>query len=187
MQQQELEFILFDCNRKYVQKLSKGYFVDFNLRIGEGHDTHRLVPGRKFILGGIEIPHPFGPIGHSDADVLLHAITDALLGAVGQGDIGELFPDTEEVNRDANSEFFLAAALKRIQQESWQIVNLDCTVFVQQPKLSPYKEIIRENLARVLQIDPQQVNIKAKTGEKVGPIGRAEAISATAVVLLAKL
>ena len=160
--------------------------MNFNLRIGEGHDTHRLVPGRKFILGGIEIPHPFGPIGHSYADVLLHAITDALLGAIGQGDIGELFPDTEEVNRDVDSEFFLNAALERIHQESWQIVNLDCTVFVQQPKLSPYKEIMRENLARVLQIDSRQVNIKAKTGEKVGPIGRAEAISATAMVLLSK-
>jgi len=160
--------------------------VSFNLRIGEGHDTHRLIPERKFILGGIEIPHPFGPIGHSDADVLFHAITDALLGAVGQGDIGELFPDTEEVNRDVNSEFFLNAALERIHQESWQIVNLDCTIFVQQPKLSTYKKTIRNNIARVLQIDPQQVNIKAKTGEKVGPIGRAEAISATAVVLLAK-
>ncbi len=166
--------------------IDEGYVVEFNLRIGEGHDTHRLVPGRKFILGGIEIPHPFGPIGHSDADVLFHAITDALLGAVGQGDIGELFPDTEEVNRDVNSEFFLAAALERIRQESWQIINLDCTVFAQQPKLSSYKGKICTNIARVLQVDPQRVNIKAKTGEKVGPIGRAEAISATAVVLIAK-
>ena len=156
------------------------------MRIGEGHDTHRLVPNRKFILGGIEIPHPFGPIGHSDADVLFHAITDALLGAVGQGDIGELFPDTEEANRDVNSEFFLAAALERIHRESWQIINLDCTVFAQQPKLSHHKITIRDNIARVLQVEPQRVNIKAKTGEKVGPIGRAEAISATAVVLIAK-
>ncbi|MBL4885339.1 MAG: 2-C-methyl-D-erythritol 2,4-cyclodiphosphate synthase [Planctomycetaceae bacterium] len=156
------------------------------MRIGEGHDTHRLVAGRKFILGGIEIPHPTGPIGHSDADVLLHCVTDALLGAIGQGDIGDLFPDTQEENRDVNSEIFLKAALERIQQENWQIVNLDCTVFAQLPKLSPYKESIRENLARVLQIERSQVNVKAKTGEKVGPIGREEAISASAVVLLAK-
>jgi len=158
----------------------------FDLRIGEGHDTHRLAVGRKFILGGIEIPHPTGPIGHSDADVLLHSVTDALLGAIGAGDIGDMFPDTEEENRDVDSEFFLSAALERIHQKNWQIVNLDCTVFAQHPKLSPYKEVIRENLCRVLQIDPKQVNVKAKTGENVGPIGRDEAIAASVVVLLAK-
>ncbi len=160
--------------------------MDFNLRIGEGHDTHRLVPERKFILGGVEIPHSSGPLGHSDADVLLHAITDALLGAVGLGDIGELFPDTEEANRDLDSERFLASAREHLHQQGWQIVNLDCTVFAQQPKLSAYKMVIRDNIARILEIESQRVNIKAKTGEKVGPIGRAEAISASAVVLLAK-
>lgn len=158
----------------------------FQMRIGEGHDTHRLVAGRKFILGGIEIPHPVGPIGHSDADVLFHSVTDALLGAVGAGDIGEMFPDTAEENRDTDSEYFLSAALERIRQENWQIVNLDCTVFAQLPKLSPYKQEIKNNLARVLQIEPHLVNIKAKTGEKVGPIGREEAVAASAVVLLEK-
>ncbi len=153
-------------------------------RIGEGHDVHRLAEGRKFIVGGIEIPHTVGPIGHSDADVLLHAVTDALLGAIAAGDIGELFPDTDEQNKDVDSAVFLTAALNIVQDRGYRVSNLDCTIFAQSPKLSPYKQSIRERLAELLGISSDVVNVKAKTGEQVGPIGRKEAIGASASVLL---
>ena len=156
------------------------------IRIGEGHDTHRLGPNRKLILGGIDIPHSVGAIGHSDADVLFHAVTDALLGAIAAGDIGELFPDTDPAHKNADSEIFLQAATRKVHAQGWSILNLDCTIFAQSPKLSKWKQTIRENLARVLQIETGQINVKAKTGERVGPIGREEAISASASVLLAK-
>lgn len=153
-------------------------------RIGEGHDTHRLEPGLPLILGGVAIPHERGAVGHSDADVLLHAVTDALLGAIAAGDIGELFPDTDPRHAGADSALFLEAARQQVVAAGWQIGNLDCTLFAQRPKLSPYKGTIREHVARLLGLPADRVSVKAKTGERVGPIGREEAISASASVLL---
>jgi len=153
-------------------------------RIGEGHDTHRLEPGYPLVIGGVSVPHDRGAVGHSDADVLLHAVTDALLGAIAAGDIGELFPDTDPQYRGQDSRLFVEAALQKVTEAGWQITNLDCTVFAQLPKLSPYKQQMRARLAELLQLDVSQVNVKAKTGERVGPIGRQEAIAATASVLL---
>ena len=154
------------------------------LRIGLGHDTHRLIDGDALRLGGVSIPHTKRCLGHSDADVLLHAITDALLGAASLGDIGELFPDTDPANRGRDSAEFLRLAKQRIT--GWKIVNLDCIVFAEQPKILPYKEAIRRRIAEILDIDVAQVGLKAKTGESVGPIGRQEAIAAECVVLLEK-
>lgn len=155
-------------------------------RVGLGHDRHRLVPGRPLILGGVRIEHTHGLDGHSDADVLLHAITDALLGAAGLGDIGEWFPNTDPQWANADSVVFLQAALSELQQRGWQMVNLDCTVHAERPKLSAFKATIGEYLAKLLMIEPERVNVKAKTGERVGPVGRAEAIDADAVVLISR-
>ena len=154
------------------------------LRIGLGHDTHRLVPGSFILLGGVRVEHTKSLLGHSDADVLLHAITDALLGAAGLGDIGELFPDTGSVNRNRDSAEMLKTAWNKVRQHHWQIVNLDIVLFAEKPKIVPHKEAIRERIAELLAIDVSQVGLKAKTGEKVGVIGREEAISAECVVLL---
>ena len=137
-------------------------------------------------MGGVQIDHDRHLIGHSDADVLLHAITDALLGAIACGDIGELFPDTDPTNADRDSQDFLQAAVSRVHEAGYEIGNLDCTVFAQEPKLSAYKQPIREHLASLLAIDPTAVSVKAKTGERVGPVGRQEAISAQCVVLLGR-
>ena len=156
------------------------------LRIGLGHDTHRLVDGDAILLGGVRIEHCRSLYGHSDADVLLHAVTDALLGAAGLGDIGELFSDTDPENKDRDSADMLRTAWKMAQADGWGIVNLDAIVFAQQPKLSPYKQRIRERIAEILDIAPNRVSVKAKTGERVGPVGREEAISAECVVLLTK-
>lgn len=153
-------------------------------RVGMGHDTHRLVPERPLILGGVKIEHPLGLFGHSDADVLLHAVVDALLGAVGLGDIGEHFPDTDPAYENVNSQILLEQAQKIVADQGWQIVNLDCTIHAQRPKLAAYKPLIRNRLAELLRVSPDRVNVKAKTGERVGPIGREEAMSADAVVLL---
>lgn len=157
-----------------------------DIRIGLGHDTHRLAAGSNIILGGVSIPHTGSLLGHSDADALLHAVTDALLGAAGLGDIGEMFPDTEEKNKNRNSAEMLSLALEKVRENGWKIVNLDCIVFAERPKLSTHKQRIRQRIAEILSIAPEQVNIKAKTGEKVGPIGREEAISAQCAVLLWK-
>lgn len=154
------------------------------IRIGSGHDTHRLAAGRPLILGGVVIEHDRGLDGHSDADVLLHALTDAILGALGLGDIGDHFPDTDAEWRDADSSRFLAAAMEMMRERGWSLVNADITLFAQQPKLGPLKQEIRGNLARLLGVDPDSVNVKAKTGERVGHIGRGEAIGCHAVVLL---
>jgi len=154
------------------------------LRIGLGHDTHRLVDGSFILLGGVRIEHTKSLLGHSDADVLLHAITDALLGAAGLGDIGELFPDTDPVNRNRDSAAMLKIAWEQVRQNHWQIVNLDAVVFAEQPKIAPHKEAIRKRIAELLEIDGTQIGIKAKTGEKIGIIGQEEAISAECVVLL---
>ncbi len=157
-----------------------------SLRIGLGHDTHRLEAGRLLVLGGVTIPHDKGPVAHSDGDVLLHAVTDALLGAAGLGDIGEWFPDNDPKWQGVDSKQFVMAAAAEVRKLGWHITNLDCTIFAQQPKLLAYKTRIRESLARVLDLDPGLVNVKAKTGEQVGPIGREEAISADAVVMLVR-
>ncbi len=153
-------------------------------RIGLGHDRHRLIAGRKLLLGGVEVPFELGLDGHSDADVLLHAITDALLGAAGLGDIGDWFPNTDPQWAGADSAVFLQAALSAVKDRGWQVVNLDCTIHAERPKLSPHKAVIKANVARLLGVPEDRVNVKAKTGEKVGPVGRLEAIDADAVVLL---
>ncbi|MCH7342466.1 2-C-methyl-D-erythritol 2,4-cyclodiphosphate synthase [Pelomonas sp. CA6] len=156
-----------------------------NLRIGEGWDTHQLVTGRPLILGGIAIPHSHGLLGHSDADALAHAITDALLGAAALGDIGKLFPDTAAEFKGADSMLLLAEATRRVREQGWQIVNIDSTIVAQAPKMAPHIPAMRERLAAVLGVAPQQVNVKAKTAEKMGPVGEGRAIEARAVCLLA--
>jgi 2-C-methyl-D-erythritol 2,4-cyclodiphosphate synthase len=156
-------------------------------RIGLGHDRHRLVAGRPLILGGVRIDSDVGLDGHSDADVLLHAITDALLGALALGDIGEWFPNTSPQWANADSVVFVQAALEEVHRRGWRVGNLDCTIHAERPKLSPDKPRITARIAELLGITIEQVNVKAKTGEKVGPIGRGEAIDADAVVLLVRL
>jgi 2-C-methyl-D-erythritol 2,4-cyclodiphosphate synthase len=155
--------------------------------VGIGHDTHRLGQGGPLRLGGIEIPHDRHLLGHSDADVLLHAITDALLGAAALPDIGELFPDTAEANRGRDSAEMLRLAYEKVQAAGYQIVNLDCIVFAQRPKLSPYKELIRRRIAEILSLAPEQVGLKAKTGEGVGAVGREEAMMAQCVALVERM
>jgi 2-C-methyl-D-erythritol 2,4-cyclodiphosphate synthase len=154
------------------------------MRVGLGHDTHRLGEGRPLLLGGIRIEHDRGLVGHSDADVVLHAVTDALLGAAGLGDIGDAYPDTDPTWRDADSSLFLRETLARLNRDGWGVVNLDVTIFAQEPKLGPVKDAIRRRLAELLGVEVGCVNVKAKTGEKVGHIGRAEAIACQAVVLI---
>ncbi|MEX2175689.1 MAG: 2-C-methyl-D-erythritol 2,4-cyclodiphosphate synthase [Pirellulaceae bacterium] len=154
------------------------------MRVGIGHDTHRLGQGGPLRLGGVEIPHDHHLIGHSDADVLLHAITDALLGAAALGDIGELFPDTDAANRGRDSADMLARAQQAIRAAGYEIVNLDCIVFAQRPKLGPYKEAIRRRVAEILALAPDRVGVKAKTGEHVGQVGREEIMMAECITLL---
>jgi 2-C-methyl-D-erythritol 2,4-cyclodiphosphate synthase len=156
------------------------------MRVGIGHDTHRLAEGRPLVLGGVRVEHPRGPVGHSDADVVLHALTDALLGAAGLGDIGDAYPDTDPAWRGADSALFLRETLARLNRDGWRVVNVDVIVFAQEPKLGPLKGALRDNLARLLGVAAGDVNVKAKTGEKVGHIGRAEAIACQAVVLIDK-
>ncbi|MBB76077.1 MAG: 2-C-methyl-D-erythritol 2,4-cyclodiphosphate synthase [Planctomycetaceae bacterium] len=153
-------------------------------RVGNGHDSHRLADGGPLVLGGISVPHNRHSVGHSDADVLLHAITDAILGAAAEGDIGEWFPDTAEVNRGRCSSEMLLEVWTTIQQHGYSIVNLDCTVFAQRPKLGSHKLKIRQHIAELLKIEITQIGLKAKTGEHVGPIGHEEAIAAHCAVLL---
>ena len=156
------------------------------MRVGIGHDTHRLEEGRPLLLGGVRVEHPRGLVGHSDADVVLHAVTDALLGAAGLGDIGDAYPDTDPAWKDADSALFLRETLNRLKAQGWRPVNLDVIVFAQEPKLGPIKAAIRANLAALLGLAPEAVNVKAKTGERVGHIGRAEAIACQVVVLIEK-
>lgn len=155
-------------------------------RIGLGEDRHRLggVGSGPLRIGGVEVPHERGLVGHSDADVLLHAITDALLGAVGLPDIGEMFPNTDAVNRDRDSKDFLRLATERVREAGFELVNLDCVVSAQQPKLSPYKDGMRHAIAGVMGVSVAQVGVKAKTGEGVGPVGHEEAIDVRCVALL---
>ena len=158
-----------------------------NTRIGQGYDVHQLVEGRDLILGGVKIPFEKGLLGHSDADALLHAITDAVLGAAALGDIGKLFPDTAAENKDADSRFLLREAYKVVQAQGWQVVNVDSTIIAQQPKLRPHIDAMRANIAEDLGIDMACVNVKGKTNEKLGYLGRMEAIEAQAAVLLARI
>ena len=153
-------------------------------RVGSGHDTHRLEAGYPLILGGIAIPHPRGLAGHSDADAVLHALTDALLGAVGLGDIGDAYPDTDPQWKGANSALFLSETVAKLRTMGWGLVNADITIFAQEPKLGPVKTAIRDNLAKLLGVAVDCVNVKAKTGERVGHIGRAEAIGCQVTVLV---
>lgn len=154
------------------------------MRIGNGYDVHKLVSGRKLIIGGVEIPHSLGLLGHSDADVLLHAISDAILGACAMGDIGGMFPDTDEKWKGADSLKLLEAVVDRINEQGYKIENIDSILIAQKPKMKPYIEQMRANIAKVCKIDINSVSVKATTEEMLGFTGREEGISAHAVVLI---
>ncbi len=156
------------------------------IRVGEGWDTHALVEGRALILGGIRIEHTHGLLGHSDADALLHAITDAVLGAAGLGDIGRHFPDTDPQFKGADSVVLLVEAVARARAAGWQLGNSDCTIVAQAPKMAPHIPLMREKIAQAVGLTPDAVNVKAKTAEKMGPVGEGKAIEARAVCLLQK-
>ncbi|QDU87858.1 2-C-methyl-D-erythritol 2,4-cyclodiphosphate synthase [Pirellulimonas nuda] len=160
--------------------------MDVPLRIGLGEDSHRLEPGGPLRIGGIAVPHDMQAVGHSDADVLLHAVTDALLGAAGLADIGQLFPNSDPANRGRDSAEMLKLAYERVRNDGLTLVNLDCVVSAQRPRLADFKEAIRHRIAGVLRVNPHQIGLKAKTGEGVGPVGREEAIEARCVALLSR-
>jgi 2-C-methyl-D-erythritol 2,4-cyclodiphosphate synthase len=149
--------------------------------VGIGFDSHRLTAGRRLLIGGVKIPYELGLDGHSDADVLAHAVIDALLGAAGLGDIGAHFPDSDERWRDADSMQLLTAVVRSVRAERLEIVNVDCTVVIEAPKLSPHRQAIRERLAAVLGLEPARVNVKASTGEGMGFVGRGEGVAALAI------
>ena len=157
-----------------------------NFRIGEGWDVHALVPGRRLVIGGVDIPHTAGLLGHSDADVLLHAITDALLGAAALGDIGTHFPDTDAQFRGADSVVLLQEAVRRVRTQGYEVGNIDSTVVAQAPRLAAHIPAMRERIAEALGLGLDQVNVKAKTAERLGPVGQCLAIEARAVALLLK-
>lgn len=161
--------------------------TDFPFRMGEGWDVHALVPGRPLILGGVTVPHDKGLLGHSDADVLLHAIIDALLGAAALGDIGQHFPDTDPRFRGADSRVLLRHTAQRLREAGWQLGNLDSTVIAQSPKLAACLPAMVQNIADDLGVAPAQVNVKAKTAEKLGPVGQGQSMEARAVALLKRL
>ena len=156
------------------------------IRIGQGCDIHALVPGRRLILGGVDIPYHCGLLGHSDADALLHAITDALLGAAALGDIGRHFPDTDARYRAADSRQLLRATFALLAQEGWRVGNVDATIIVQQPKMAPYLPQMVANIAADLQVPASAVNVKAKTAERLGFVGRGEGVATEAVVLISR-
>ena len=157
------------------------------MRVGLGHDTHRLEAGRPLILGGVLIDHPQGLIGHSDADAVLHAVADAMLGAAALGDIGEHYPDTDTEWRGLDSSRLVIEVVRKVALAGWRASNCDIVVHAQEPKLGPFKAEMRSNIARLLGVEIGSVNVKAKTGEHVGPIGRGEAISCEAVILLVSI
>jgi 2-C-methyl-D-erythritol 2,4-cyclodiphosphate synthase len=157
------------------------------IAIGEGMDVHALVPGRPLILGGVTIPHHSGLLGHSDADALLHAITDALLGAAGMGDIGRLFPDTDAAYAGADSQVLLQRAYAQVAAAGWQVSNVDATIVAQAPKMAAHIPAMQANIARCLDIDTNQVNVKAKTNERLGWLGREEGIETRAVLMLQRV
>ena len=156
------------------------------IRIGQGCDIHALVPGRRLILGGVDIPHHAGLLGHSDADALLHALTDALLGAAALGDIGRHFPDPAQRYRGADSRQLLRATVALLAQAGWRVGNVDATIIAQQPKLAPYLPRMVANIAADLQLPADGVNVKAKTAERLGFVGRGEGIAAEVVVLISR-
>ncbi len=156
------------------------------IRVGFGTDLHRLVEGRKLMLGGVHIPFEKGEHGHSDGDVLLHAITDSLLGAAAISDIGELFPPSDEKWKNADSKKLLASAYELVKEQGWSIENIDCVIKLEKPKFLPYRQAVRESIAGILEIEPSQVFVKAKTGEKLGDVGAGESIEAEAVCLLSR-
>ncbi len=160
--------------------------MTIGLRVGQGFDVHALQEGRPLILGGVTIPHTHGLLGHSDADALLHAITDAVLGAAGLGDIGRLFPDTDPTFKGADSRVLLREAYRRVRAAGWSVVNVDATIHAQAPKIMPYAAAMVSNIAADLEIDTDCVNVKGKTNEHLGYLGRKEGIAATAVALLTK-
>src|SRR5690606_7138499 len=153
-------------------------------RIGQGYDVHALVPGRALVLGGVAIPHPRGLLGHSDADALLHAITDALIGAAALGDIGRHFPDTDPRWRGVDSALLLAEAARLVAGHGWRVGNVDASIIAQAPRLADVIPDMRRRIAEVLSVEPDRINVKARTGERLGPVGRGECIEAQAVVLL---
>lgn len=155
-----------------------------SIRIGQGWDVHALVPGRALTIGGVQIPYHLGLMGHSDADVLLHAVIDALLGALGLGDIGQHFPDTDTKWKNADSKALLIHLIPKLQEGNWKIVNIDSTVIAQAPRLAAYIPEMKNLIADLLDLDMAQVNIKAKTAEKLGPVGQSQSIEAQAVVLI---
>ncbi len=157
------------------------------VRVGEGWDIHALVPGRPLMLGGVHIPHTHGLNGHSDADALLHAITDALLGAAAMGDIGQHFPDTDPQFKGADSMVLLKAAYQRVRDAGWQLMNIDSTIVAQAPKMAPHIPAMRQSIAQALGLDTSCVNVKAKTAERMGPVGEGLAMEARAVCLLGKI
>ena len=161
--------------------------MTFPFRIGEGWDTHQLVEGRPLILGGVTIPHTHGLLGHSDADALCHAITDALFGAAGLGDIGHHFPDTDAAFKGADSIALLAECVRRVRAAGWEPVNIDSTIVAQKPKLAPHIAAMRARLAQTLGLAVDVVNVKAKTVEKMGPVGELKAIETRAVCLLQRI
>jgi 2-C-methyl-D-erythritol 2,4-cyclodiphosphate synthase len=158
--------------------------MEITMRVGIGYDVHRLVSGRKLILGGVDIPFEKGLLGHSDADVLVHAVCDALLGAAGLGDIGVHFPDTDPDYKDISSIKILAQTYKMVSRKNFKVMNIDSTIFADAPKLSPYGEAMKKNIARTIEIEPRCVNVKATTLEGLGMIGKGEGIGAMCVALL---
>jgi len=159
--------------------------LNVNFRVGQGYDVHALVEGRELVIGGVRIPHTHGLMGHSDADVLLHAVTDAVLGAAALGDIGRHFPDTDPHYAGADSRVLLRAAMEKVAQAGWKVVNVDATVHAQAPKIGPHAAAMAANIAADLGVAPACVNVKAKTNEGLGHLGRGEGIAATVVALLA--
>ena len=156
------------------------------LRIGLGRDLHRLAAGRRFLLGGVELPFEKGELGHSDGDVLAHAVTDALLGAAGLGDIGELYPSNDPAWKDADSIPLLKNAWNKVKKEGWHLINLDCVVSCERPRILPFRDSIRRSLALALDVEPALIFVKGKTNEGLGPLGTGEAVEALAVCLLDK-
>lgn len=156
------------------------------MRVGLGYDIHKLVPGRKLLLGGVEIPFDKGPLGHSDGDCLYHAVTDALLGAAGLGDIGRHFPDTDPRWKDADSSLFLEETRRLLEKGSWTIENIDANLHLEAPKLTPHLEAMAASLSRLLNIPEERINLKAKRGEGMDAVGRGEAVAAQVIALLSK-
>ena len=156
------------------------------IRSGLGYDIHRLKKGRRFLLGGVEIPASRGELGHSDGDALAHAVCDALLGACGLGDIGELFPPSDPAYKDADSTVLLRNAFERVKQAGWRLVNLDCVIICEKPKVLPYRDVIRKSLAEILEVTPEQIFLKGKTAEGLGSIGRGKAVEVMTLCLLEK-